>query len=88
VAHADFGAVDDGETDLASGMMDFGCAAESIVIGYAQCRVSKFGGDCDHLLGVGGTVEETEIGVTVELCVSNHGHIIVSNICSLCSEAL
>ncbi len=67
--------------------MNFGCAAEPVVISYAEGRVPKLGGDCNQLLGVGGTVEETEIGVTVELCVSNHGSTIVSNICSPCSEA-
>ena len=58
---------------------------EPVVVGQRQRPELEAGSLRDELLGVGGTVEETEIRMAVELCVPDH-EIQDSGLSNVCSQ--
>jgi hypothetical protein len=52
------------------------------VVGDGQGSIPQIDGALDQILGVGGTVEEREVGVTVQFGVAGHMGDYISNICS------
>ena len=71
-AHPNFGAVHDGDADVASGDMDLGGTPEPVVVGDGQRLVLQLGRNGDEIVRMRGPVEEAVVRVSMKLCVSCH----------------
>ncbi len=61
--------IDHREANLPGRLPEPGDAVEPVVVGYGQRVVSELDSTVNQVLGMGGTVEEREVGVTVQLGV-------------------
>ncbi len=78
-----FNSVHRRETGFPGGLGEPDCPVETVVIGYGQRLIAQLDCPFHQILGVGGTIEKGEVGVAVQLGVSEVHNLTISNICSM-----
>jgi hypothetical protein len=75
--------IDHRHANLARSLVHLRRTTKAIMVGHSKRRVSKLRSYRYQLSRMGSPVEEAHVGVAMQLCVSDHGQTIVSNICSI-----
>ena len=73
--------VDGGQTGFLCRLPESRHSIEPVVIGDRQCHVAEIDGPIHQVFGMRGSIEEGEIGMTVQLGVPAHP-LTISNVCS------